>query len=373
MDDIFPKTIILGVHLHGEIELKPSIPESKEDILQLEIKKIIEKNRAEKQRKLDIELVKSDIEYERINQIKLNAALATTKEISMERKNVEDHVKKNRQKYYESLKKSRNQRFKIRTLRREPIRIESEIPKDLKPEINQLKINKLIQLNSVRCGTPNVANPISYNALGQQVQDYVNEHPQSWEDIDIKYVQDIKDILITSSAEDQKEISRQYSYVPQVKLDELPQEERSRVKSIQEYFHHIDDQYQIKVFNKNDTIYNKKFYRLSPEEYPQGIVEEPLFFDKIVVYNTRPETSDIFEFIKQLSGYVYTSVTLFEIIDFFRELGVENIVLIDFSCNSFAYKNKLLDFNDSKEFRIIRSTRKNIEKIKGGKSKKMKR
>jgi hypothetical protein len=368
MDDtIFPKTIILGMHLHGEIELKPPIPQSNEDILQYEIDVVIRKNKAEKQRKLDIELSKADIEIERVKQIKLNAALATTQEIAMKRQNMEKEVKLNRQKYYESLKKTRHQRVKLRSLRREPIHIESEIPKDLRPEIDQLKIKKLIQLNSVRCGVPNVANPITYNALGQHIQDYVNEHPSL--DIGIEYVQDIKDILVAASTEDQKEISRQYGYVEPTKVTELPKEDRSRVKSIQEYFHHIEDQYQIKIFNENDTIYNKKFDRLSPEEYPKGMAEELLFFDKMVVYNTSPEKSDIFEFIQQVSGVVYKSVTLFEIIDFFSELGVENIVLIDFSCNSFSYKNKLLDFDDSSQFRIIRSSRKNIEKLKGGRNK----
>jgi hypothetical protein len=367
MDDtIFPKTIILGMHLHGEIELKPPIPQSKEDILQYEIEQIIEKNKAEKQRKIEIELANADIESEKIKQIKLNAALATTKEIAMKRNHVESEIKLNRQRYYESLKKTRNQRVKLRTLRREPIRIESEIPKDLRPEIDQLKINKLIQINSVRCGVPNVANPITYNALGQHVQDYVNEHPTL--DIDIKYVEDIKDILIKSSAADQQEISRQYGYVSSSKVADLPKEERSRVKSIQEYFHHIDEQYQIKIFNQNDTIYNKTFSRINSDEYP---AEELLYFDKLVVYNTSPEKSDIFEFIKQVSGVVYKSVTLFEIIDFFNELGVENIILVDFSCNSFSYKNKLLDFDASKEFRIIRSSRKNIERLKGGKSRRL--
>ena len=101
---------------------------------------------------------------------------------------------------------------------------------------------------------------------------------------------------------------------------------------------------------------NKTFYKFAPEEIKQYELGEDItensYFNKIVVYNMDGKV-DIFELLESI-GHQITEITLFDLIDLFHGMGVENLIFIDLSCA--VFKNIKGELINERSIRTIRRT-----------------
>jgi hypothetical protein len=105
-------------------------------------------------------------------------------------------------------------------------------------------------------------------------------------------------------------------------------------------------------------MYDKLFLKFTDGELinPNNIQEH--YFNKIVIYNLANEP-DLFDMLKSV-GLDLDQITLFQMIEFLVNIGVENLIIVDLSCGIFksdsGLKLKLTD-------RYIRYQRQQMLKI----------
>lgn len=234
-------------------------------------------------------------------------------------------------------------------------------------EVKPLDINLLIQLNAVTCGVANISTLENYDNISKDIDKYITSNPLNWdEDIEqteiLNYVKNIKEILSESDRENFISIQKEYR---RQKKDK----DSSQQNYMKDYIHTSDKSYKITTFTQGQNISNKLFYKFSEEELDliktDDIDLEDVLFNKLFIYNTENK-QDVFELLASL-GFEYNEISLFNLLDLFKELGVENIIIIDLSCEVFKDNNKLSD----REKRNLRNImfKKELRQKKGGKNK----
>jgi len=236
------------------------------------------------------------------------------------------------------------------------INLHGEIPIDnnCEPEMIKVPNNYIIKLNTVAPGVPNISTIENYNNLGDIVKRFVKENTwlndpmestrlkKKYKTRMIKFVTDLKEKFIEENADNIAGIESEY-----FKKGVIPESHKHK----KDFIHNTDRMYGITEFGKDDVIENKLFSKFSPEQIAQyGIDEDQLGYDKgfnkIVIYNFEDAvTQDLFEMLNVSFGLDLTEITLFDLIDLFTNMSVENLILIDLSCSTFKSDKGLTSRN----------------------------
>lgn len=238
---------------------------------------------------------------------------------------------------------------------------EIKLNKEKRPEIRKLPppIKSLTQLNAVSYGVPNVSRIENYNELIQLTSNFVDNQPiglDSTPEELFDYVSQLKQLLIKSSEPEIKNIEEYYRLFLSKNHYENENNDTNQRNSFARYIHSLDKSYTIKTTTNGSPIINKIFYKFSQDEQRE-IGETSPYFNKIVLYNAG--NMDLFELLQSVTGYEITEISLYDLIEFFVGVGgVENIVLIDFSCSTFRDSNGNIVNN-----RTSRALRREIESI----------
>jgi hypothetical protein len=226
------------------------------------------------------------------------------------------------------------------------INLHGEMPLDGKCEPEMIKVpnNYIIKLNTVAPGVPNISTIENYNNLGDIVKRFVKENKwlndpmesarlkKKYKTRMLKFVTELKEKFIEENAHNIAGIESEY-----FKKGVIPESHKHK----KDFIHNTDRMYGITEFGKDDVIENKLFSKFSPEQIEQyGIDEDQLGYDKgfnkIVIYNFEDAvTQDLFEMLNMSFGLDLTEITLFDLIDLFTNMSVENLILIDLSCSTF--------------------------------------
>lgn len=241
------------------------------------------------------------------------------------------------------------------------INMHGEIPinEHSEPFYGNLSIQNLIQINSVTCGVPNIANEESYNQITDEVSNYVDSLNVDWNtDMNpqqlLDYATNIKNILMNISKDELKYIQKEYR--------------KNRQPNLGSYIHGFDKSFELKMCNHGEKLFNKRFIIFSEDEKNSYNLDEDSSINKIIVYNS-PHKENILQVVESSLGISMNQITLFELIELFAGMGIQNIILVDMSCAVlYGQQGKL------KNDRSIRAIRREIEKQKmGGKNKSIKK
>jgi hypothetical protein len=246
------------------------------------------------------------------------------------------------------------------------INLHGEIPIDnnCEPEMIKVPNNYIIKLNTVAPGVPNISTIENYNNLGDIVKRFVKENTwlndpmestrlkKKYKTRMLKFVTELKDKFIEENTDNIAGIESEY-----FKKGAIPESHKHK----KDFIHNTDRMYGITEFGKDDVIENKLFSKFTPEQIEHyGIDEDQLGndkgFNKIVIYNFEDAvTQDLFEMLHVSFGLDLTEITLFDLIDLFTNMSVENLILIDLSCSTFRSDKDLTS-------RTTRCLRRNILK-----------
>jgi len=121
--------------------------------------------------------------------------------------------------------------------------------------------------------------------------------------------------------------------------------------TFQKYAYQYGNAFNIKTYESNDKIPNKLFIKFSEGEVinPHNIQEN--YFNNIVLYNL--EELDLFRMLLS-TGLDINQITLGQMLEFFVNLGVQNLIMVDMSCSTFRGNSQYLTK------RNIRQTRRQI-------------
>ena len=222
------------------------------------------------------------------------------------------------------------------------INLHGEIPlnKDGSPIVREVEDEYIIKLNIVAPDVPNISTIENSNSLGEVIKKHIKtsewlNDPMLSERIQENYkkrmrnfVKELQEEFIKKNEPNVRGVEAEYF---RSKTGEISSSEAEALRRHQQNFvHNTGSMYKIKEFSKGNYITNKLFFKFSQEELAKLEVEENGGFNKIVLYNFSDDSDvDVF----QLLGPGYTEITLFNLIDFLKGMGVENIILIDLSCS----------------------------------------
>jgi hypothetical protein len=249
----FPKTLFLGIFLHGEIPLIAG-----------------EEGQLEEERAKQLAEFKKQKEfYSTLAKSRRHAKLASVKP------------------EFGSL--ARQERAEARAELSSPISIET--PSDLIPEIKPLPIHQFMSLNAVTCGVSNVSNITTFNQVGSLIKDFIKTISHvlpstltEWE----QYINTLRGMLIYKNEDIRKKIELELK-----KLKDVPESER--IKRIQDFIYSQDTSYNLNTYKKDDDIINKKFSKLTTDEMnDEEILEQQEIVSKLkelkTLLETRPES-----------------------------------------------------------------------------------
>ena len=220
------------------------------------------------------------------------------------------------------------------------LNLHGTIPLDekLKPETRPVTNNYIIHFALASLGSPTISTLETYQKLGKTAKKKIDESKIDWTTTRNKtavqeLVHSIKNELIRSHSDTVVELRKQ----------------KKKSRTFHQFLHTYDRAFQVTTFSVADTIYNKKFQKFTKDELNTlRVRSEKKYFNKIVLYNVDGEP-DVFDILAAI-GHKTDRVTLFDLIDLFTNMGVENLVFFDFSCSVFQATDDLTD-------RQIRTTR----------------
>jgi hypothetical protein len=230
------------------------------------------------------------------------------------------------------------------------LNLHGEIPldKESNPIVKTLDNNFIIQFDLVSPGVPNVSTIDNYSMLSEEVGKIVDNFDIDWNTRRnktklIELCKQIKENLIKNNEKNRKDITKFNRTIKNQKLSS--------------FIHSYESGFSISAFKEGDNIFNKQFHKFTKQETKTLKINKKnkYFFNKIFIYNIDGKP-DVFELFSLL-GHDVESINLFELIDFFKNIGAENIVFIDFSCSVFQTEE-----DSTLTDRLIRVTRRNIRK-----------
>jgi hypothetical protein len=239
------------------------------------------------------------------------------------------------------------------------LNLHGEIPIDTdgNPNTMTVKNNYIVKLNLVSPGVPNISTFENYSNLSNVTNKIIQKSGIDWSKKRNKIkindlVNDIKEKLKMENLKNFKEIN---DYI------KIPKNESSGINEhMKNFLRNYDNSFEVYKFDKGDSISNKLLYKFTTNELKAAKINKNTineeFINKIFIYNIEG-TPDIFELLKLL-GHETNSITLFDLIEFFENFGVDNIVFIDFSCSVFKHSN-----HKKVSERQIRQTRREIRKM----------
>jgi len=181
---------------------------------------------------------------------------------------------------------------------------------------------KIIKLSAVAPGVCNLTEPENLHETIDYIVKKINK-PVEFDRLlrdPISYLEEL--ILIIKSNEEDT--------IRETINDKTPDFD---IKLRDDYVHHRNKSYTIVEYNTNDPIINKDYVRNNRTELNRG----PWDFQISVINASEVGKPDLFNEITQRRTYsdADTTITLEQIINFLKDKGVKQIILIDLSCSNF--------------------------------------
>ena len=138
-------------------------------------------------------------------------------------------------------------------------------------------------------------------------------------------------------------------------------------KDYERYHHGYNKFYSLSTYLPGDIVINKKFERTNSEAERREW--------RCLILNSGPEIDLLTLMRPQLRGKASTVVYLKDIIDYFKQYDVEEIIMFDFSCSPFLDENNSDFTNEERTIRVLRNNimNHNLPGKFGGRKRKTKR
>jgi len=222
--------------------------------------------------------------------------------------------------------------------------------KDTVPENMYISV-----INAVAPGIPNISTFEKSEQLAEKIYQRIKRR-KNWNKLTKTQIdnlsESIKDVLVKTNKEQSRDIIKEHQRLYS----------RNKVNTtFQKFAHQYDHSFRITTYDSGNKMPDKLYLKFGEGEAlnPDSIEEK--YFNTIVLYNLEGEP-DIFEILQSV-GMDIDQITTSQLIEFFSSLGVENLIIVDFSCYVFKGESKYLTE------RNIRHTRRKIMST-GNKSRK---
>lgn len=210
------------------------------------------------------------------------------------------------------------------------INMHGEIPLD----INGTPIQAIVPegmyisvISATVCGVPNISTLDNYENIAEGVSEQT-KMITNWNTMSKREINDIsqsiKNILIATNNEESSNIIKDYQSL---------YKKGKQNTDMARFSHHYDKAFNISTFDSESNIPNKLYLKFQEGEVQDVNNIEPYYFNKIVIYNLDGEP-DIFELLQSM-GMNIDEISTLDMLTFLRSLGVENLIIVDLSCNVF--------------------------------------
>jgi len=180
------------------------------------------------------------------------------------------------------------------------------------------------KIDVVLPGVANVSTVENFENIGNNISELINNKKINWDELSSEQVSDLTTLLATTIVNENdnmvSKINEDYNYGIS-KRDTLP--------FLSQFVHTSSHPMRILKYRENEEMPDKLFTRIKPGELlnPDEIPEN--YSGKIVMLNVEGQP-DIFEIIEGFDDTPFSGLNVF-----FEEMGVTNLIVLDFSCNVF--------------------------------------
>lgn len=197
-------------------------------------------------------------------------------------------------------------------------------------------------INAVAPGVQNISTLQDYEIMAEKISVKVKTR-KNYDKLTKSQIKNLseslRDMLVITNKNQATDIIKEHQYLYS----------RQKVNlTFQKFAHQYGNAFKIKTYNTNDFIPNKLFIKFSEGEVinPDNIQEN--YFNNIVLYNL--EESDLFRMLLS-TGLDINQITLGQMLEFFVNLGVKNLIIVDMSCSAFKGNSQYLTERNIRQLR----------------------
>lgn len=197
-------------------------------------------------------------------------------------------------------------------------------------------------INAVAPGVTNISTLQDYENMASKISVKVKSR-KNYDKLTIlqikKLSESLRDMLVTENKNQALDIIKEHQYL---------YARKKVIPTFQKFTYNYDNAFKIKNYNSNDIIPNKLFIKFSEREVINPLNVPENYFNNIVLYNL--EESDLFRILLS-TGLNINQITLGQMLEFFVNLGVHNLIIVDMSCSSFKGKSQFLTDRNIRQIR----------------------
>lgn len=224
---------------------------------------------------------------------------------------------------------------------------ELQLKKDGSPNNNIIpKDFRLTVINAVAPGVPNISTFDNSFILSEKVYNRIKRR-KNWNKLTNPQVDDlsesIKEVLVSTNKKQSEDIIKEHQYLYSKNIVNTP---------FQKFANYYDHSFRITTYDSGNKFPDKLYLKFEKGEALNPNNIEDRYFNKVVIYNLEGEP-DIFEMLQSV-GMDIEQITTSQLIEFLSSLGVENLIIVDFSC--YVFKGETIHLTE----RNIRHTRRKI-------------
>jgi hypothetical protein len=194
------------------------------------------------------------------------------------------------------------------------------------PTITNVPANMTIQkIDGVLPGVANVSTVENFENIGQTISNLINKRRINWDEMTSEQAYELTKLIAKSV------INANYDMSSQIDKDyDDSISKNDPIPFLSQYVHTSAHPMRILTYRENEEMPDKLFTKINPGELinPDGIPEN--YTGKIIMLNVEGEP-DIFDIIDGFDDTPFSGLNAF-----FEAMGVENLIVIDLSCNVFT-------------------------------------
>ena len=208
------------------------------------------------------------------------------------------------------------------------IKYNGEINNDIVPDGIRVTV-----INAVAPGVPNISTLQDYENIATKISKNIKRR-KNYDKLTKSQIRclsgSLRDMLVSENQNQAIDIIKEHQYL---------YSKNNVNPTFQKFAYQYGNAFKMKTYEANENIPNKLFIRFSEGEVinPDNIKEN--YFNNIVLYNL--EELDLFSMLLS-SGLDINQITLGQILEFFVNLGVENLIMVDMSCSTFKANPEFL-------------------------------
>lgn len=181
------------------------------------------------------------------------------------------------------------------------------------------------KIDAVLPGVANVSTVENFENIGKSISKLINNRRINWDEMTSEQVHNLTQLIATSV------INANYDMASQINKDyDDSISKNDTLPFLSQYVHTSSHPMRILTYKENEEMPDKLFTKIKPGELinPDEILEN--YSGKIVMLNVEGEP-DIFDIIDGFDDTPFSGLNAF-----FEAMGVENLIVIDLSCNVFT-------------------------------------